>query len=142
MFQHSVRGQIRQTETGQSGDEEQRDRAEPAVPRPELSSRACLLRTEGTKVRLTWADFTRDGSVALLLDGYRDVLGGRDAMAAIVSDEGMKGRNASRSIFEERALAASAVFASGPQIGKDARGISGAAGLDVGIVIASRDTGT
>jgi hypothetical protein len=52
-------------------------------------------------------------------------LGSRDAMAAIVSDERLEGRNASRRIFEECALAASAVLAFGPQIGKEARGVPG-----------------
>ena len=78
------------------------------------------------------------GSVLLLLDGYRDVAVSRDARAAKVSDERLKGQNASRGSCDERALAASAVFAFGPQIGKEARRFTGVAGLDIGIATASK----
>ena len=40
-------------------------------------------------------------------------------MAAIVSDERLKGQSASQSIFEEGAFAASAVLAFGPAVGKE-----------------------
>ena len=76
-------------------------------------------------------------SVLLLLDGYRDVAVSRDAGAAIVSDERLKGQNASRGRCETRALTASAVFAFGAQIGKEARRLTGVAGLDIGIATAS-----
>src|SRR5208283_1044341 len=78
------------------------------------------------------------GSVLLLLDGYRDGAGSRQARAAIVSDERLKGQNASRRTGEERAFAASAVFAFGHQIGKEARRFTGVAGLDIGIASASK----
>ena len=65
------------------------------------------------------------GSVLLLLDGYRDFAVIRDARASIVSDERLKGQNASRGRCEKRALAARAVFAFGPQIGKEARRFTG-----------------
>ena len=78
------------------------------------------------------------GSVLLLLDRYRDVAVSRDAKAAIVSDERLKGQNASRGSCEERALAASAVFAFGPQIGKEARRLTRVTGLDLGIATASK----
>ncbi len=80
----------------------------------------------------------RDGSDLLLLEGYRDVAGSRDAMAALVSDERLKGQNASQGSFEERAFAASAVLAFGPEIGKEARCFKRVAGLDIGIATASK----
>ena len=73
------------------------------------------------------------GSVLLLLDGYRDVAVSRDAGAAKVSDERQKGQTASRCRCETRALAAGAVFAFGPQIGKEARRFTGVSGLDIKI---------
>jgi hypothetical protein len=74
----------------------------------------------------------------MILNGYQDVAVSRDARAAIVSNQRLKGQNASRGSCEECALAASTVFAFGPQIGKVARRITGVAGLDIGITTASK----
>jgi len=78
------------------------------------------------------------GSVLSLLYGYQDGAVSREARAAIVSDERLKGQNASRGSCEERALAASAVFALGPQIGKEAGRFTGVAGLDIVIATANK----